>query len=182
MDFSGYFWQGDRVRLRPLHIDDVDCIYEGRFDSPSRQALQLGTELPASKNSVREFLERFSDCKDVQGIIIFAIENQGGQSVGGISFHSRHRKNGTFGMGLTIDRPFWRKGYGIDASRILLRYAFDERNYQKFNSACISDNETSISLHRKLGCAEEGRRTRMFYYGGTFHDEILFGLTIEEFH
>jgi len=181
MDYSQYFWQGDLVRLRPLHIDDIDCIYEGQFDSPTRQALQLGTELPTSKEATRGLIEKYSDCKDVDGIIIFAVEDHDGQNVGGISFHSRNRKNGTFSIGVVIYRAFERKGYAADATRILLRYAFNERNYQKFNSACISDNNASLALHRKLGCTEEGKRTRMFYYDGRFHDEILFGLTVEAF-
>jgi RimJ/RimL family protein N-acetyltransferase len=181
MDYSRYFWQGDKVRLRPLSVDDAENVYIGSLDTPSRQMLQLGTELPKSIESIKEFLEKYSGCRDVDGLVIFAVENLDGENVGGISFHSRHRKNRTFGVGLDIDRPYWRNGYGADAARILLRYAFNERGYQKCNSACIIDNEASIALHKKLGFLEEGRRRRMFYYNGIFHDEILFGLTIEEF-
>jgi RimJ/RimL family protein N-acetyltransferase len=182
MDYSKYFWQGEKVRLRPLSIDDTNNVYECALDTPSRQTLQLGTELPKSKESIKAFLEKYADCKDVEGLIILAIDNLEGKNVGGISFHSRNRKNGTFGMGLSIDRPYWRNGLAVDAARILLAYAFNERRYQKCNSACIADNEASIALHKSLGFIEEGRRRRMFFYDGKFHDEILFGLTVEEFN
>ncbi|MFH2037140.1 MAG: GNAT family protein, partial [Candidatus Zixiibacteriota bacterium] len=152
------------------------------LDTPSRQVLQLHTELPTSEESIKNFLEKYSDCKDVDGIIIFVIENEEGKNVGGISFHSRKRMHGTFSIGLDIDRPYWRRGYGEEAIRILLRYAFNERNYQKFNSAVVVRDVASIGLHKKIGCVEEGRRRRMWYFDGQYHDEILFGLTREEFH
>ena len=40
---------------------------------------------------------------------------------------------------------------------------------------------TSIRLHEKLGFQLEGRLRRMIYTNGQFFDELLFGLTAEEF-
>jgi len=181
MDFSKYFWQGDKVRLRPLHKDDAQSAFECMLDSPARRVLQLGIELPYSIEWWRQFLEKYADCKDVNGIIIFTVEDVEGNNVGGISFHSRHRKNGTFTIGLDIDAPYRRKGYGRDAMRILMRYAFHERRYQKCNSGCVDVNEPSIQFHKNLGFVEEGRRRRHIFFNGQFHDDILFGLTREEF-
>ena len=181
MDYSRYFWQGEKVRLRPACLGDAEKIYQGSLDTPSRQTLQLATEFPQSIESIKEFLEKYSGCKDVNGVVIFSIETLDGEYVGGISLHNCNQRHGTFSLGLTIDRPHWGKGYACDAARILLRFAFEERRYQKCNSACIADNEASIALHKKLGFTEEGRRRRMFYYDGVYHDEVLFGLTAEEF-
>lgn len=43
------------------------------------------------------------------------------------------------------------------------------------------DNPASIRLHQKLGFVEEGRRRRQWFYNGEFHDEILWGMTREEY-
>ncbi len=181
LDESRYYWKGEKVRLRPLRIDDAEQSFIDSLDSPSRQLLQLGIELPTSVEALKSFLEKYANCKDVDGIIIFGIENHAGNSVGGISLHSRNRKNGTFGFGVNVQRQHRRKGYAEDAVRILLRYAFQERRYQKCNSACVDMNEASIQLHKKLGFVEEGRRRRQFFFNGEFHDDVLFGLTREEF-
>ena len=181
LDYSRYFWQGEKVRLRPLRLDDAEAAFIAGLDSPSRQALQLGVELPASVEGIRSSLEKLVDCKDADGIIVFTVETLEGENVGGLSYHSRDRKNGVFSFGVVIDRPHRKQGYAEDAIKILLRYGFRERRYQKCNSACVHTNEASIALHKKLGFAQEGRVRRRHYFEGQYHDDILFGMTVEEF-
>ena len=181
VDYSRYFWQGKKVRLRPLRIEDAEHSFITSLDSPSRRMLQLGIELPTSVELLRSSLEKYVGCKDADGMILFVIENLEGVNVGGISWHTREQKNGTFSFGIVVDRAHRRKGYAEDAVRILLRYAFWERRYQKCNSACVHANEASIRLHEKLGFVEEGRRRRQFFLKGEYYDDVLFGLTREEF-
>ena len=181
LDYSRYFWQGEKVRLRPVRLEDAEAAFIGMLDSPSRQDLQLGIELPTTLEALRASLEKRLDCKEADGVIIFSIETLEGEKVGGLSLHSQDRKNGIFSFGVTIDRPHWRKGYAEDAVRILLRYGFRERRHQKCNSACVVRNGASIALHKKLGFTEEGRVRRRWFYDGQYHDEVLFGMTVEEF-
>jgi RimJ/RimL family protein N-acetyltransferase len=143
--------------------------------------LQLGTELPTTVENLKEILAKYADCKDVNGVIIFTIETHEGESVGGISSHTRHAKNGTFSFGISIAAAHRGNGYAEDAIRILLRYCFHERRYQKCNSACTENNDASIALHKKLGFVEEGRRRRQYFFSGQYYDDVLFGLTREEF-
>ena len=181
MDYSKYFWQGNKVRLRPVRPEDAEQSYEDGLDSPSRQLLQLGIELPTSVELRREFLAKYAGCKDVDGVIIMAVENHEGEFAGGISLHTRNRKNGTFSLGLVINARHRKKGYAEDAVRLLLRYCFHERRFQKCNSACVHTNEASIALHKKLGFVQEGRRKSQFFLNGRYYDDVLFGLTREEF-
>jgi RimJ/RimL family protein N-acetyltransferase len=181
LDYSRYFWQGETVKLRPLRIEDAEQSFASSLDSPSRQLLQLGIELPTSVELMRTTLEKYVGCKDADGVIIFAIENLKGDHVGGISLHSRDEKNGTFGFGIVVDRQHRRQGYAEDAVRMLLKYGFWERRYQKCNSACVHTNVASIRLHKKLGFVEEGMRRRQLFFNGQYYDDVLFGLTREEF-
>jgi RimJ/RimL family protein N-acetyltransferase len=181
LDYSRYFWQGDKVKLRPLRIEDSEQSFKSSLDSPSRQFLQLGVELPTSLELHRTTLEKYIGCNDVDGVIVFAIENLDGDHVGGISLHSRDEKNGLFSFGVIIDRQHRGQGYAEDAVRIILRYGFWERRYQKCNSACLHTNKASIRLHKKLGFLEEGCRRRQVFFNGEHHDDVLFGMTREEF-
>ena len=181
LDYSRYFWQGEKVRLRPMRLADAEQHFAERLDSRTRRVLQLGVELPTSVELLKSSLEKYVGCKDADGVIIFVIETLDGENVGGISYHTRDRKNGTFSFGIVVNRGRRRKGYAQEAARILMRYGFWERRYQKCNSACAHDNEASIRLHKSLGFVEEGRRRRQVFYNGEFHDDILFGMTREEF-
>lgn len=181
MDDSRYFWQGQITRLRPLSVDDTEEALRDRLDSPGRQMLQLGIELPASADAMRARLTERADCQDVDGLILFTIENLDGQNVGGLSYHTRNRKDGNFSFGVRVTLPFRGRGYAIDATRILLRYAFLERRYHKCNSACVENNVASMRLHLALGFREEGRRRESIYYNGRYYDELLYGLTRDEF-
>lgn len=181
LDYSNYFWQDENVRLRPLRAEDAEKSFIASLDSPSRQNLQLGIELPTSVALQETALEKYIGCKETNGIIVFAVETLAGENIGGISLHSKDEKNGVFSFGVIIDREHRGHGFASDAVRILLRYGFLERRYQKCNSACVDTNIASIRLHQKLGFLEEGRRRRQIFFNGIHHDEILFGQTREEF-
>jgi RimJ/RimL family protein N-acetyltransferase len=181
LDYTNYFWAGEKVRLRGLTENDAESAFANSLDSPGRQVLQLGVELPTSVDALRAELGKRANCKNVDGVIVFAIEDQEGRPVGGVSLHTPSLKNGTFGFGVNVHVPYRGRGYAADAVRILLRYCFHERRFQKCNSACVETNAASIALHQKLGFVEEGRRRRHLFLNGQFHDDILFGLTREEF-
>jgi RimJ/RimL family protein N-acetyltransferase len=181
LDYSNYFWKGEKVRLRPLRIEDAEKSFIDSLDSPSRQVLQLGIELPTTVALQETALEKYIGCKETNGTIVFAIETLACEMIGGISLHSKDEKNGVFSFGVIIDRAHRGQGRASDAVRILMRYGFLERRYQKCNSACVHNNIASIRLHQKLGFLEEGRRRRQVFFNGQYHDEILFGLTREEF-
>ena len=70
---------------------------------------------------------------------------------------------------------------GRDAVRLLLKYCFWEQRYHKCNSACLHNNPASIRLHEKLGFRQEGCRREVCFMNGQYYDEVLFGLTREEF-
>lgn len=181
LDYSRYFWQGDKVRLRPVCTEDAARVFAAHLDSPSRQILQLGVELPTSPELLKGKLEKVSGCKAVDDTIQFFFETLAGVMVGGIALHSQDRKNGTFSFGVITYRDYWGNGYASDAVRILLKYGFWEQRYQKCNSACVDTNIGSIKLHTKLGFVEEGRRRRDIFMNGEYRDTVLFGLTREEF-
>jgi len=92
-----------------------------------------------------------------------------------------NRKNGTFQTGTRIYRAFRGKGYADEAKRILLRYAFHEQAYQKYNIYTLETNEAMIAHAKRIGCREEGRIRRNIYTNGRYYDELYFGVTREEF-
>lgn len=179
--YDTYYWRDELVTLRAVEADDWESHYYSRFDTPARRLVSCEVELPPTVAESKAFTERFADFAAGTGRIMFTIENHDGKVVGGVNLNSIDERNGTFSIGMQVDRDHRGKGYGTAAMRLLLRYAFFERRLNKYYGHVLEGNIASATMLKKVGCQEEGRRRQMVYTDGRYWDEILFGLTHDEF-
>jgi RimJ/RimL family protein N-acetyltransferase len=179
----GSIWQGELVRLRGVEPDDWEAFM--RFDQDSDDMRSGGMLFPPRSAEgyrcwAREEAEKRPDLRNDD--FNLAIESLAEKCmVGSIGTHLSDRRAGTFGCGLGIGREFQRRGFGSEAVVLLLRYMFAERRFQKCNVGVYAYNTASLGLFAKLGFVEEGRRRRAEFMGGRYHDEVLLGVTVEEF-
>ena len=177
-----YYWQGKRIRLRPMHADDAQLwLAEEQSDSEGVRFLNSGITLPRSEHDAREFAKEFAEFNKLEERIMFSIETVDKVLIGGINIHSMNRKNGTFETGSRIYRAHRGQGYLFEAKLIVLRFAFHELRFQKYNIHCMETNNAMIKHAALLGCQAEGRVRRDIYTNGRYYDELIFGLTREEF-
>lgn len=83
LDRSGYYWQGDRIRLRPMHREDAALWLEEDADSDAVRFLHYGMDVPKSTRAAEEFADRFADFNGREERIMFSIETLDGELVGG---------------------------------------------------------------------------------------------------
>lgn len=177
-----YYWEGERIRLRPMHIGDgAVWLADEQSDSEAVRFLNMSMTLPASENAARRFVERYAEFNNSDERIMFSIETLDCELVGGINIHSMNQQSGTFETGSRIYRAFRGRGYGYEAKILVLRYAFHELRYQKYNIHCLETNEAMVKHAARLGAKPEGRLRRHAFTQGQFFDELIFGLTREEF-
>ncbi|CAM3823752.1 GNAT family N-acetyltransferase [Marinicrinis lubricantis] len=178
---SNYFWEGTKIRLRATQKSDWEQWKLESTDSEAIRLMEWGIELPKNDIDVAEMSNRFDHFKD-HFRKMFAIETvSNNQLVGIINLNSLDHKNGVFSFGLGVNRGYRNNGYATEATRIIMRYGFYELRMQKCNSSCVEINEASLKFHKNLGFIEEGRRRRIIYMNGKFYDNILLGITREEF-
>ena len=156
-------------------------LAEEQSDSEAVRFLNYGMALPKSEHDAQTFTERYAEFNNRDERIMFSIETLESELIGGINIHSMDQKNGTFETGSRIYRAYRGKGYGFEAKVLVLRYAFYEMRFQKYNIRCVDTNEPMIHHAERLGCQREGRIRRHIYMNGQYHDELIFGLTREEF-
>lgn len=173
-------FQGERVRLRAVESSDWEVHYDWNFDTDDARR-SYAIPFPSSREQVQTWAE--SECQNSgqNDVFRFQIENLDGMLVGTLNTINCDSRCGTFGYGLAIRPEHRRKGYASEAIRLLLRYYFQERRYQKVNAEVYSFNEPSIQLHENLGFTLEGRLRRMIYTEGQFFDALIYGMTVEEF-
>ena len=182
LDYSNYFWQGEKIRLRALTSDDADYRFAQSLDSISREEFNIGIELPTTVELQKTWLEKYGGCKQVNDMIAFALETHEQEYAGLVTMHSIDERHGKFSFSVLVDRPYRKRGYAEDAVRLILKYGFMERRLHKCNSACASYNTASIQLHRKLGFIQEGTLRMEWFFNGKHHDELIFGMTLEEYN
>jgi len=81
------------------------------------------------------------------------------------------------GIGAADDR---RKGYGSQALRMLLRFAFAELNLFRVSAIVPEYNEAAAALLKKFGFVEEVRRRQSLERDGRRWDLSVFGLLNDE--
>ncbi len=78
------------------------------------------------------------------------------------------------------ERALWGKGYGTDAMRVLLRYAFTELNLHRVSLRTFGFNQRAIRSYEKCGFVLEGNSRRALNKLGTRWDEVWMGILRSE--
>ena len=177
-DYGRYYWKNELIELRLATKDDWELHHNNYYDTQSRFYLDGMLELPPNKEL----------CKDEWNKLItqhnrhmFIILDNDGLAVGCANINSMDERNGTFSTGVIIYDGEHGKGYATSALTILANYAFKERRFNKWNSGYIKGNDASEAMHDKLGFTIEGIIRESIFHNGTFWDEVLCGMTVEEF-
>lgn len=173
-------WQGEKVRLRAIEPEDWEAFRA--FDADTEMA-RLGWRVgfPHSVAESQQWAAEQSAAGMKDDRRRLAIETLAGTLVGSANVHCADARNGVFEYGIALGAAYRRRGYASEAIRLLLAYYFRELRYQKALVTVYAFNEPSIRLHEKLGFQLEGRLRRMVFSGGALHDELVFGMTAEEF-
>ncbi len=173
-------WEGARVTLRAVELSDWEVFHRNDADTDTARAGWF-VPLPRSAADTRKWVEEQAADTGSGDDFRFAIDNLDGGLVGSLNTHACNPRHGTFEYGITIFRLHRQQGYASDAIRVMLGYYFRELAYQKVTVTVYAFNEHSLRLHKRLGFRVEGRLRRMVRTDGQHHDEIVMGLTAEEF-
>ncbi len=175
---TSYFWEHGGTRLRPLKDDDVDAYLSADLDSEAKRVLNCYIGLPRSRTSQAESLP--VDFKNAPQRLDFAIETLEEGFVGFCAIDQIDEQSGNFSTVTFVLEPHRRRGHAENAKHLMLAYMFDERRFEKYNTDCVETNQAIIAHLKGLGCVEEGRRRRRIFTNGRYYDQILFGLTKDE--
>lgn len=174
-------WQGERVRLRAVEPGDLAAFSADDADTDgARDGWRIFP--PRSAWAAAAWVEQATEAANDGDELRLAIEAlDSGDLVGSINTHSCDPSAGTCSYGIAVFGWARRQGYASDAVVVVLRYLFGERRYQKCTVGVAAFNDASIALHRSLGFAVEGRIRRAHFVAGRHFDEIVLGLTAEEY-
>ena len=79
------------------------------------------------------------------------------------------------------DESVWGKGYGVEATSLMLNYGFNERNLHRIYSQVLTSNTASMKMHKTCGFVQEGVKRQAVYKNGKYHDVAMMGIIVNEY-
>jgi len=158
---------GNRLRLRPLVSTDLRrCV---KWFSDPQIIRFLGRSSPVTMAEEERWFRDYERRTDEQ---IFAIDVDGAH-IGNIGLHKIDRVHRKAEVGIVIgESSFWSKGFGTEAMRIALRYAFGALGLNKVSLDVLEYNDRAIQTYERLGFSREGVHREDVYKDGRFIDVI----------
>jgi RimJ/RimL family protein N-acetyltransferase len=134
-----------------------------------------------SVKSTKDWLEKELE-KDSPSFYLFAIRSlEDDRLIGEIGLDGISWSQGDTFVGISIgDRADWGKGYGTDAMRVILRYAFKELNLRRVTLDVFEYNPRAIRSYEKVGFTHEGRARKYLHREGQRYDLLFMGILREE--
>lgn len=114
----------------------------------------------------------------------FAIELKSeSKLIGGIGLSKIKPDQGTATIGYWINPKYQRKGYGSEALKAVLDFAFNELKLRRIEAEVFVGNPSSGKLLEKFGAKKEGlkRKAKICKADGKIKDEFVYGLLKEEY-
>ena len=111
------------------------------------------------------------------GIIVWETDRLIG-SVGLNQIDFQHR---SASLGMMIgEKSEWGKGYGTEATRLVVRYAFGELHLNRVQLHAYEYNLRGIRVYEKVGFRREGVLRQEHVYDGRFWDTVVMAILREE--
>lgn len=170
--------KGERVLLRPLREEDFDAWYRAGGENVQIALLAGGDWLPYTETAARRRWEwMLTSSADER--INFAIEANGAY-IGHIALRDIDRRSQHAWLAISLDAEHVGQGYGRDAVRVLLRWAFAIQNFHRISLETWGSNERAIRSYRAVGFVDEGRLRQAKWVDGCWEDVVQMGLLRDE--
>jgi RimJ/RimL family protein N-acetyltransferase len=167
--------EGELVRLRAREMADAERAWRWVNDPEVTRTLLV--RYPWSRAAEDAFYRASAERPLVYGDVGFSIDTRDGVHIGGCGLHRMTPEDRSAELGIFIGEAAYRgKGYGTDAVRTLVRFAFGEMNLHRVELHVFDFNARAMASYRKAGFAEEGRMREDHYQDGRYCDVVVMAI------
>jgi RimJ/RimL family protein N-acetyltransferase len=167
------------MHLRALTRDDLLRQWEFNNDLEVELAGGGDPPMPQSLERLQADYDREA-AKGGRNDATFAIDVDG-QFIGACGLFNVNPTARTCELGIAIgDKAYWGQGYGREAVRLLVEYAFRYRNFRKVWLWAHAANDRAIRAYQAAGFVEEGRLRQHVWSNGRYDDVVCMGVLREE--
>ncbi len=111
------------------------------------------------------------------------IDRKTDKLIGSIGLLNTNHINRSSEIGIFIgDKDYWSRGYGTEAMRLLLDYAYKKLNLHNIMLKVYAYNERAIKCYEKTGFKKAGEIREALIRNGKKHNIILMDIVPDDFY
>lgn len=169
-----------RIYLRALEIEDSDIINSWRQSKETVNYLG-GNYYFVSKYRERKSIES-KILDDSKNIYLGVCLKENNSLIGYVQINNIDLRNlkAEWGGTLIGDANYLGGGYGLEASKLLLKFIFEEYPINKCYAYCLASHPHTPKLFKKLGFSQDGVLRQEVYKNGAFNDILVYSLLKSE--
>jgi len=174
---------GEKVRLRAIERSDLPNFVRWFNDPEVRRYLLMFIPISSAQEEkwFEDLLQRMQRRETLAFAVDARIEDEWAH-IGNIGLHRIDWKNRCAYLGIALgERAYWHQGCGTDATRTILRFAFDELNLHWVELEVIDENMRARRCYEKAGFRYEGIRRKAIFLEGGYRASHLMGILQEKF-
>lgn len=171
---------GRLVRLAARNPDtDPETAARWQQDSQFLRLLDSEAAVPQPARQLKQDFERSDPQGDSFLFMIRALADD--RLIGFVGLWGIRWTHGDTYVGIGLGgRDDWGRGYGTDAMRIVLRFAFMELNLHRVSLGVFEYNPRAIRSYEKAGFVLEGRTRQDLRRAGRYWDSLWMGVLRDE--
>ena len=125
----------------------------------------------------------FEFIKNSNNDVVFAIEDKNTNLyIGNCALHKIDWENKTCEMGIVIgEKDYWNKGYGSDAVRSILNFAFFDLDLKSIKLEVYRYNRRAINVYKKSGFKLIITNKKSHFYNRKYWDTLIMELKRSDF-
>lgn len=137
---------------------------------------------PAYPKSNEDSERWYEDVQKAENLHEFSIRTlSGSEVIGSCGLFDINQRNRSAEFGIVIgESDYWGKGYGSDATKITLRFAFEELGLNRVFLDVLATNPRAIRSYEKAGFVHECTRRQAVWRGGIYHNAYRMGVLRDE--
>ncbi|MBO5316183.1 MAG: GNAT family N-acetyltransferase [Clostridia bacterium] len=165
--------QTKRLILRPWSENDAEELY--KYASDPEVGPPAGWPPHTSAENSREIIRTVLSAPETYAVCL----KENGKPIGSVGLHRNDlaEKDDEYELGYWIGKPFWGQGLIPEASRELLRYAFEDLGMNRIWCGYYDGNEKSRRVQEKLGFVfhhtTEGLEVKLLNEIRTGHSNLM---------
>ena len=174
------FLESDNIYIRPFNeSSDLDMFYAGENNLSVRDTLFLFN--PLTKLEAKAKIDNWVESKENR---IFTIcENKTNIPIGVTGLFRIDLISRASVFYIAIYNPdFWSKGYGKEATKLILHFSFNTLNLNRVQLHVAKNNVKGVKAYQNAGFKVEGTLREAMYHNNEYVDFYVMAILRKEYY